>query len=264
MELNLGGKTAFISGSTAGIGFAVARSLMNEGVEVIINGRTQQGLDHAVNRLMEASPKARVRGIAADFSDPSSVNSLISALPALDILINNVGIYTAQSFFESPDEDWLRQFEVNVMSGVRLSRALMPAMLENNWGRIIFVSSECASLVPEDLIPYSVTKTALLGLSRGLAQLTKGTEVTVNAVLPGSTLTEGAEVLLQEMAERQEKSLEEVETDFFTQVRTASMLQRFASVDEIAHTITYLVSPLALATNGASIKLEGGSTGGIM
>ncbi|MEM7374148.1 MAG: SDR family oxidoreductase [Bacteroidota bacterium] len=263
MDLHLAGKTAFISGSTSGIGFATAQSLLEEGASVIINGRTQASVQHALSRLKNPMPPAKVDGIAADFSKPEEIQHLCRSLPQIDILINNVGIYHAISFLDTTDEKWQEQFEVNVMSGVRLSRYLLPAMLDKNWGRILFISSECATLVPEDLIAYSMTKTAVLAISRGLAQLTKGTHVTVNAVVPGSTLTEGAEQLLKEMAEQQGKSLEEVETDFFTGTRTSSLLQRFAKVEEIAQTITYLASPRSSATNGASIKVDGGSMGGL-
>ena len=188
---------------------------------------------------------------------------MINKLPDIDVLINNVGIYASKSFYETTDEDWYKQFEVNVMSGVRLSRQVLPGMIEKNWGRIIFISSECATLVPEDLIAYSMTKTALLSISRGLAQLTKGTGVTVNTILPGSTLSEGAEQFLADVAQKENKTKDEVEKDFFTNVRTSSLLQRFASVEEVGNTIAYLASPLSSATNGASIKVDGGSMGGL-
>lgn len=264
MDLKIENKTAFISGSTSGIGFATARVLLQEGARVIINGRTQDGVEKAVNKLKQLKPKASIGGFAADFSDASSVKSLLKDLPEIDILINNVGIYSAQSFFETSDDEWFRMFEVNVMSGVRLSRQILPQMLSKNWGRILFVSSECANLVPGDLLAYSMTKTALLSVSRGLAQLTKGTEVTVNSVVPGSTLSEGAEHFLEEQAKTKKTSRQAVENDFFKNIRTTSLLQRFATVDEIANTIAYLSSPLAAATNGAAIKIDGGSSGGII
>lgn len=263
MDLHLKGKTAFISGSTAGIGFAIAKSLLNEGAEVIINGRSKKSVDKALDSLWSEFPTRSVKGFAADFENIVEVQELIHHLPSLDILINNIGIYKAAPFFEMQDEDWFQQFEVNVMSGVRLSRGLLPKMLERNWGRIVFVSSECAALVPPDMLAYSTTKTAMLAVSRGLAQLTKGTGVTVNSVLPGSTLSEGAERFLEMEAEKTDRTKAEVEADFFTEVRTSSLLQRFATVDEVAHTITYLSSPLSSATNGAAIKIDGGSMGGI-
>ncbi len=263
MDLELKGKTAFISGSTSGIGYAVARSFLAEGVEVYINGRTSKSVQLSVSQLLKEFPEAKVKGFEADFSDAEQVEQLIKNLPLVDILVNNVGIYESKSFFDTHDEDWYAQFEVNVMSGVRLSKQLLKPMLAKNWGRILFVSSECAVLVPTDMIAYSMTKTALLSIARGLAQLTKGSSVTVNTVLPGSTRSEGAERFLAEAAEKQNKTAAAIEEEFFTQVRTSSLLQRFASVDEVANTITYYASPLASATNGATIKVEGGSTAGI-
>ena len=264
MDLKLSDKTAFISGSTSGIGFAVAKGLLQEGASVVLNGRTQDGINKAIAKLKKEVPQSLVSGLAADFNIPDEVASLLQQLPNIDILINNVGIYRAESFFETPNEDWHQQFMVNVMSGVRLSKHCMPKMLDKNWGRIIFVSSECATLVPSDLLAYSTSKAALLSLSRGLAQMTKGSNVTVNSVLPGSTLSEGAERFLQEMALKENKTKEQVETDFFTDVRTSSLLQRFATVEEIANTIIYFSSPLSSATNGAVVKIDGGSTGGIL
>lgn len=264
MDLQLTEKRAFISGSTAGIGFAIARSLLSEGVSVILNGRSEASIEKAATKLRQEFPKGVIQGISADFSQPQMVESLLEKLPKVDILINNVGVYASKSFEDTTDEDWIRQFEVNVMSGVRLSRKCLPAMLDQNWGRILFVSSECATLVPPDLIAYSMTKAAILAVSRGLAQLTKGTQVTVNTIIPGSTLSEGAEQFLADVAQKENKTPEQVEQAFFSQVRTSSLLQRFASVDEVANTATYLSSPLASATNGAAIKVDGGSMGGIM
>lgn len=264
MDLQLTGKTAFITGSTAGIGFAVAHSLAKEGVKVILNGRKQAGVDEAVERLKALVPMGAIEGIAADFLNKDSIDALLKELPTIDILVNNVGIYTSASFFETSDEDWFRQFEVNIMSGVRLSRHLLPQMLDANWGRIIFISSECATLVPTDLIAYSSTKTAVLAISRGLSQMTAGTNVTVNTIVPGSTLTEGAAQFLEGVAQKENKTKEQVETDFFKDVRTSSLLQRFATVEEVANTVAYFASPLASATNGAAIKTDGGSMGGIL
>jgi NAD(P)-dependent dehydrogenase (short-subunit alcohol dehydrogenase family) len=264
MNLQLKGKRVFISGSTAGIGFCTAQTFLKEGAIVYINGRTQKSVNKAVSQLENEFPDGEIVGIAADFADAAAVQSLIEQLPAIDILINNVGIYTSQSFVATSDEDWQRQFEVNVMSGVRLARHFLPIMLQKNWGRMLFISSECATLVPADLIAYSCTKAALLAVSRGLAQLTKGSGVTVNAILPGSTMTEGAEQFLANLAQQENKTIAQAEADFFTNIRTSSLLQRFAKVEEIAHSIVYFASPLAAATNGAAIKLDGGSTGGIL
>jgi NAD(P)-dependent dehydrogenase (short-subunit alcohol dehydrogenase family) len=263
MNLELQGKIVFITGSTAGIGFGTARTLASEGAAIILNGRTEETLNTAIRKLQQEFPKVSISGLAADFSKPNEVEELLENLQEIDILINNVGVYSSGSFFETEDEDWYRQFEVNVMSGVRLSKRLLPKMLSKDWGRILFVSSECATLVPVDMIPYSMTKTAILAVSRGLAQLTKGTGVTVNTIIPGSTLSEGAEQFLENAALKEGKTKAQVEEAFFTEVRTSSLLQRFAKVEEVANTITYLASPLSSATNGAAIKVDGGSMGGI-
>jgi len=264
MDLKLNGKTAFITGSTSGIGFATAKLLLEEGVKVIINGRQEESVSVAVEKLREMYPMAKVKGLATDFSKAEEVDALLEKLPLVDILINNVGIFSSQSFFETKDKDWFQQIEVNIMSGVRLSRHLLPKMLNANWGRILFISSECATLVPPDLIAYSTTKAAMLAVSRGLAHMTSGTGVTVNTVIPGSTLTEGAKSFLDGVAAKENKTRAEVENEFFSKVRTSSLLERFASVEEIANTITYYASPLSAATNGATIKLDGGSMGGIL
>jgi len=264
MDLNLTNKVALVTGSTAGIGLATAKGLLAEGASVILNGRSQQKINELINTLSKEYPNTTVSGVAADFEKPEEVQALFGAIDHVDILINNVGIYKAVNFFEMDDKDWYRQFEINVMSGVRLSRHYLPKMLENKWGRILFVSSECAELVPPDLLAYSMTKTAMLAIAKGLAQLTKGTMVTVNAVLPGSTLSEGAEEFLAQEAKKSGKTAEEVEADFFKEVRTSSLLQRFASVSEVASTMVYYSSPVAAVTNGAAIKVEGGSTGGLI
>ncbi len=264
MDLQLKGKKVFISGSTAGIGFGVAKAFLLEGAEVYINGRSEVSVAQAIAKLESFAEGVAVKGLVADFADKTSVEQLIQHLPEVDILINNVGIYSSQSFFDTSDEEWERQHEVNVMSGVRLSRHYLPKMLHKNWGRILFVSSECATLVPADLIAYSTTKAALLAISRGLAQLTKGSGVTVNAVIPGSTMTEGAQDFLADLAAKESKTLAQAEADFFSDIRTSSLLQRFAKVEEVANSIVYFSSPLAAATNGAAIKLDGGSMGGIL
>lgn len=264
MDLKLEGKTAFISGSTKGIGFAIARQLLAEKAQVIVNGRSESAIVEAKAILQKEFPNGVISGFTCDFAKPDEIKQLLGKLPKIDLLINNVGIYRSGFFSEASDDDWSHQFEVNVMSGVRLSRSLLPKMLDANWGRVVFMSSECASLVPEDLIPYSTTKAALHAISRGLAQMTKGTGVTVNTVVPGSTLSEGAKDFLSAAAKKENKSPEQVEKEFFTDVRTSSLLQRFASVEEVAATVTYLCSPLAAATNGVVFKVDGGSTGGIM
>jgi NAD(P)-dependent dehydrogenase (short-subunit alcohol dehydrogenase family) len=264
MNLKLKNKRILITGSTSGIGFATAKLFAKEEASVVINGRSQKNIDKAIKSILNEYPDADITGINADFHDKNSINNLIETINNIDILINNVGIYKSLSFEETTDSDWLDMFEVNVMSGVRLSRAFLPNMLKKNWGRILFISSECAQLVPEDLIAYSTSKAAVLSVSRGLAQLTKGTNVTVNAVLPGSTLSEGASRFLQEQADKDQITKKEVADNFFKDVRTSSLLQRFTSTEEISNTIVYLSSPLSSATNGAAIKVDGGSISGII
>ena len=258
MDLQLNNKTAFISGSTAGIGFAIAQSLLQEGAKVIINGRTTESVAAAVNELKQLVSGADVSGLAADFSKVEEVNTLIAQLPEIDILVNNAGIFEPKAFAEIPDEDWFRFFEVNVMSGIRLSRNIFPKMLAKNWGRIIFISSESAVFIPDEMIHYGMTKTAQLAVSRGLAELSKGSGVTVNAILPGPTKSKGVGTFIEDLAKAGNISTDQVETDFFKNLRPTSLLQRFASVDEVASTVTYYVSPLASATNGAAIRVEGG------
>jgi len=258
MDLFLRDKTAFISGSTSGIGYAIAKRLLNEGARVIINGRTKETVDQAVKDLKSAVENSHISGIAADFSKVAEVNQLISALPEVDILINNAGIFEPIPFRDIPDKDWFRLFEVNVMSGVRLSRHYFPKMLEKNWGRIIFISSESAVFIPDEMIHYGMTKTAQLAISRGLAELTKGTKVTVNSILPGPTMSKGAGIFIEDLSKKGNISPKEVEQNFFKNMRPTSLLQRFASVEEVADTVVYYVSPLASATNGASIRVEGG------
>ncbi len=263
MDYQLKDKKVLVTGSTSGIGYAIAKLLLKEGAEVIINGRAKERIDHSLEMLRADMPDSKVSGFVADFMDKSSVMALIDKIKSVDILINNVGIFKSQSFKETTDADWMEMIEVNVMSAVRLSRAFMPKMIQNNWGRIVFISSECAMLVPEDLIAYSTTKAAMLSISRGLAQLTRGTEVTVNAVLPGSTLSEGAQRFLSEQAKKDQISEKEVSDNFFNKVRTTSLLERFALPEEIAHMVTYISSPLSSATNGATLKVDGGSVPGI-
>lgn len=258
MDLQLKGKIAFISGSTAGIGLAIAKRLLTEGAEVIINGRTDQSVSEVVEQLKSDFKNAKVSGIFADFSKVQEVNRLIYELPEIDILINNAGIFEPKPFAEIADDDWFRFFEVNVMSGIRLSRHLFPKMIDKNWGRIIFISSESAVFIPDEMIHYGMTKTAQLAISRGLAELTKGTGVTVNSILPGPTKSKGVGGFLESLSKKENKSIEQVEADFFKNMRPTSLLQRFATVEEVADSVVYYCSPLASATNGASIRVEGG------
>lgn len=258
MDLKLKDKIVFVSGSTAGIGFATAQRFLTEGAQVIINGRKKETVDDAVDKLKSSVEGAKVSGIAADFSKVDDINRLLKELPEVDILINNTGIFEPKAFVDIPDEDWFRFFEVNVMSGIRLARHYFPKMLQKNWGRIIFISSESAVFIPDEMIHYGMTKTAQIAVSRGLAELTKGSGVTVNSVLPGPTKSKGVGSFIEDLAKADNKSVDEVESDFFKNMRPTSLIQRFASVEEVADTVAYFSSPLASATNGAAIRVEGG------
>jgi NAD(P)-dependent dehydrogenase (short-subunit alcohol dehydrogenase family) len=258
MKIDLSGKTALVTGSTSGIGHATAKGLASAGATVVVNGRTQGKVDAAVATIVKAVPGARVRGIAADVSTAAGCKTLVMAQPDVDILINNAGIFEPKEFSDIPDDDWSRFFEVNVMSGVRLSRAYMPGMLKRNWGRIVFISSESALNIPKEMIHYGMTKTAQLAVSRGLAEMTKGTAVTVNSVLPGPTMSEGVEAFVKELAKQSGQSVEEAASRFVKQFRPTSLLQRFASVEEIANMVIYVSSKQASATNGATLRAEGG------
>jgi NAD(P)-dependent dehydrogenase (short-subunit alcohol dehydrogenase family) len=257
MDLQLTNKTALVTGSTGGIGLAIAQRLAAEGAAVIITGRTEARLDDAKKAILAQTPGASVRGVAVDFGDAAQVTSLLQAVPTVDILVNNVGIFEPKPFADITDDEWLHFFEVNVLSGVRLSRQYFPLMLKQNAGRIIFISSESGFQIPAEMIQYGTTKTAQLAVARGLAELTKGTNVTVNSVLPGPTASEGVEEFLKKLA-GEGKTREEAEHEFFRDARPSSLLQRFITVEEIANTVAYLVSPLAAATNGASVRADGG------
>jgi NAD(P)-dependent dehydrogenase (short-subunit alcohol dehydrogenase family) len=258
MKIDLSGKTALVTGSTSGIGHAIAKGLAAAGASVAVNGRTQAKVDAAVGALAKAVPGSKVRGIAADVSTAAGCKTLVAALPDVDILINNAGIFEPKGFFDIPDEDWTRFFEVNVMSGVRLSRAYLRGMLKRNWGRVVFISSESALNIPKEMIHYGVSKTAQLAVSRGLAELTRGTAVTVNSVLPGPTMSEGVETFVNDLAKQNGQSVEEAASQFVKQFRPTSLLQRFASVEEIANMVVYVSSKEASATNGAALRAEGG------
>src|SRR3954468_23060439 len=256
MNIDLSGKTALVTGSTAGIGHAIAKGLAGSGASVVINGRGQDKVDAAVRKLEGAGGK--VRGIAADVSNAAGCKALAAALPDVDILINNAGIFEPKHFFDIPDEDWSRFYEVNVMSGVRLARGYLPGMLKRNWGRIVFISSESAINIPAEMIHYGMTKTAQLAISRGLAELTKGTAVTVNSVLPGPTMSEGVETFVKDLAKQNGQSVEEAAANFVKQHRSTSLIQRFASVEEIANMVVFISSKQASVTNGAALRAEGG------
>jgi NAD(P)-dependent dehydrogenase (short-subunit alcohol dehydrogenase family) len=252
MNLQLQGKTALVTGSTAGIGLAIATDLAREGAEVIVNGRTQQRIDAA----MKSS--GATHGIAADLGTESGAQSVFARFPEVDILINNLGIFEPKPFEEIPDDDWRRFFEVNVLSGVRLSRHYIGPMKRKNWGRIVFISSESGLQIPAEMIHYGMTKTAQLAVSRGLAETTKGTAVTVNSVLPGPTASEGVTEFVGQMAKARGAGRDVVEREFFQNVRPSSLIQRFATSEEVAAVVAFLCSPLAAAINGAAVRADGG------
>jgi NAD(P)-dependent dehydrogenase (short-subunit alcohol dehydrogenase family) len=258
MKIDLAGKAALVTGSTSGIGRASAEGLAAAGAEVVINGRTEATVAAAVAAIAERVPGSKVRGVAADGSTAAGCKALVAALPDVDILVNNAGIFEPKGFFDIPDEDWVRLYEVNVMSGVRLSRAYMQGMLKRNWGRIVFISSESALNIPAEMIHYGMTKTAQLAVARGLAELTAGTAVTVNSVLPGPTMSEGVKTFVADLARQNGQSEEQAAAQFVKQHRPTSLLQRFASVEEIANMVVYVSSKQASATNGAALRAEGG------
>ena len=253
MDLLLSGKKALVSGSTAGIGFAIAQSLAREGTQVIVNGRTQARVDAALAKLPAGS-----LGLAGDLGTAAGIAAATERFPTVDILINNLGIFEPKPFEAIPDEDWFRFFEVNVMSGVRLSRHYLPRMKAAGWGRIVFVSSESGIQIPAEMIHYGVTKTAQLAVSRGLAETTAGTGVTVNAVLPGPTASEGVGEFVNQLAAHQGVTRDAVEQEFFQTARPTSLLQRFATPEEVAALVTFVASPLSSATNGAALRVDGG------
>jgi NAD(P)-dependent dehydrogenase (short-subunit alcohol dehydrogenase family) len=257
MELQLRGRTAFVSGSTAGIGLAIARSLAREGARVIINGRTAEGVRGAVESIRQ-STEHEVEGFAGDMSAAATAEELVRRYSDIAILVNNLGIFEAKDFEEITDADWRRFFDVNVLSGVRLARLCLPSMRAANWGRIIFISSESAVQIPAEMIHYGMTKTAQLAVSRGLAEAVAGTGITVNCVLPGPTRSRGVGEFVEALAARENKSFAEFEKEFFETVRPTSLIKRFASPEEVASLVTYLASPLSSGTTGASLRVDGG------
>jgi NAD(P)-dependent dehydrogenase (short-subunit alcohol dehydrogenase family) len=258
MDLGIRGKRALVTGSTGGIGLAAARQLAQEGAAVVVNGRTRQRVDAAVRGIREAVPNADVRGVAADLGSAAGCDAMIGDVPELDILVNNVGIFEPKPFEEISDADWLRFFEVNVLSGVRLARHYLRGMRVRDWGRIVFVSSESAVQIPAEMIHYGMTKTAQLAVARGLAETTVGTGITVNSVLPGPTASEGVSTFVAQMAEARGVNFETMEQEFFATARPSSLLKRFATTDEVASMITYVCSARAAATNGAALRVDGG------
>jgi len=258
MDLGLSGKRALVTGSTAGIGFATARALAEEGAHVIINGRTPQRVGSALAQLRKLLPKASPTGFAADLSTAAGCAALIAAHQDVDVLVNNMGIFEPKPFEHIADEEWFRFFEANVMSGIRLARHYVRGMRERNWGRIVFVSSESGLQIPVEMIHYGVTKTAQIAVARGLAETLVGTNVTVNSVLPGPTASEGVSGFVAQLAAAQKKDLATVEREFFKEARPSSILQRFASPEEVAAMITYVCSAQASATTGAALRVDGG------
>lgn len=258
MDLQLTGKIAFVSGSTAGIGFATAKRLALEGAAVVVNGRTQARVDAAVEQIRRAAAAQTVSGIAADLATAAGAAAAVRQIPAVDILINNLGIFEPKPFEAIDDADWSRLFETNVMSGVRLARAWLPGMRAQNWGRIVFVSSESAVNIPAEMIHYGVTKTAQVALARGLAETVAGTAITVNSILAGPTASEGVSTFVARLAAERGITTATMEKEFFASTRPSSLLRRFIQPDEVASLIAYTASPLAAATNGAALRVDGG------
>jgi NAD(P)-dependent dehydrogenase (short-subunit alcohol dehydrogenase family) len=258
MDLQLQGKTALVSGSTLGIGFAIASTLAREGATVIVNGRAEERVTEAISRISGDNPKAQIQGAAGDLSTSAGIDSVSARFPDVDILVNNLGGFEMKPFLDISDADWQHMWERNVMSGVRLSRQYLRGMLTRNWGRVVFISSEAAMNPSGAALHYGVTKTAILGLSRGLADLTVGTGVTVNAVLPGPTRTEDTVAWMTSVAKEKGISVADAEKNYFETTRPESIIRRFSEPSEIASLVAYVASPLSAVTNGASLRAEGG------
>jgi len=258
MDLEINNKLTLITGSTAGIGYSIAEALAAEGAQVIINGRTNESVEKAATELATGA-KAEVKVFAGDLSKSEVAERLVQQYPEVEILVNNLGIFEPVEFENISDEDWRRFFEVNVLSGVRLSRLYLPAMKKRNWGRIIFISSESGIQIPSEMIHYGMTKTAQIAIARGLAEATAGTGITVNSVLPGPTRSRGVNDFVGELAKQEGKSFEEFEKEFFEKVRPTSLIKRFATTKEVATLVAYLASPLASATTGAALRVDGGT-----
>jgi NAD(P)-dependent dehydrogenase (short-subunit alcohol dehydrogenase family) len=257
MDLGLTGKLALVSGSTAGIGYAIAEALVREGARVIVNGRTSKSVDKAVAKLNAIAPNS-ASAFAADLSTAEAAIDVARKFPDVEILVNNLGIFEPKGFEEITDDEWEHFFEVNVLSGIRLARAYLPAMKRKNWGRIIFISSESGVQIPPEMIHYGVTKTAQLAVSRGLAESLSGTGITVNCVLPGPTRSRGVEDFVEALAKREGKTFAQFETEFFQKVRPTSLIKRFARPEEVASLVAYVASPLSSATTGAALRVDGG------
>ncbi len=260
MDLQLKNKLALVSGSTAGIGFAIAEGLIREGATVIINGRSQKAVDEAIAKLKGPSEKSggKAIGFAGDLSTAQGADAVVKAHPNVEILVNSLGIFEPKDFEQIPDEDWTRFFEVNVLSGVRLARAYLPAMKKTNWGRIIFISSESGVQIPSEMIHYGMTKAAQISIARGIAEAVAGTGITVNSVLPGPTKSRGVVDFVDTLAKAENKSFEAFEKEFFEKVRPTSLIKRFATPEEVANLVAYVASPLSSATTGAALRVDGG------
>ncbi len=258
MDLQLRDKLALVSGSTAGIGFAIANGLAREGARVIVNGRTDDRVNAAINRIRSDNPDAKLEEIAVDLGSAAGVEEAVRRFPEVDVLVNNLGIFEPKPFEQISDEDWFRFFEVNLMSGVRLSRAYLPLMKKHNWGRIVFISSESGVQIPAEMIHYGVTKTAQIAVARGIAETCAATGVTCNAILPGPTASEGVKDFVGSLASQGGRSREQVEKEFFEEARPTSLLKRFATPDEVAAMVIFICSPLSAATNGAALRVDGG------
>ncbi len=258
MRIDLTGKRAIVTGSTVGIGLAIAKGLGECGATVVINGRTQAAVDKAVAAAKAEVPNGHFIGYAGDLGTAEGCAAIVASHPDCDILVNNLGIFGPRDFFETPDDEWTRYFEINVMSGVRLSRAWLPGMAKQNWGRVVFISSESALNIPEDMIHYGFSKTAMVSIARGLAKRMAGTGITVNSILPGPTLSEGFADMLVDEVTRSGKTLEEVAADFVMTHRSSSIIRRAASVEEVANMVVYTCSPQASATTGAALRVDGG------
>jgi NAD(P)-dependent dehydrogenase (short-subunit alcohol dehydrogenase family) len=258
MDFGLKGKKAVVSGSTAGIGLAIATALAAEGAKVVVNSRTEARVNAALEKIHQQNKIADLQGVAADLGTAAGIESFVKQIPHADVLINNLGIFEPKPFAEIPDADWLRFFEVNVLSGVRLSRHYLPGMLKNNWGRIIFISSESAMQVPAEMIHYGMTKTAQVAVARGLAESVAGTGVTVNSVLPGPTASEGVSGFLDSLAKQRNLSTAEIEREFFKSARPTSLLKRFETPEEIAAVVAFVASAQSAAISGAAVRAEGG------
>jgi NAD(P)-dependent dehydrogenase (short-subunit alcohol dehydrogenase family) len=258
MNLKIQNKTALITGSTQGIGFATAKKLCEEGVNVIINGRTKSKVNHAINILKKQFPKLKIKGIIANLGTKKGCTKLINDVPHIDILINNLGIFEPKEFEKISEEEWFNMFNVNVMSGVRLSQHYLSSMINQNWGRIIFISSESAIQIPKEMIHYGMSKTAQISISRGIAELTKGTNVTSNSIIVGPSKSEGVMTFFEAIAKQNKQTAQEIEKEFFETARPTSLIKRFADVQESASMIVYTASALSSATNGAILRVDGG------